>query len=180
MKPYAEVERPKGIFLTLAATGTVTFFAEAIVLMFIGFSGDTYRFLSSLQLHVQYDVSLQLMGIVSMGMGVFVFIWSVISRGRYAVSWEMPEDHALITWGPYRYVRHPSYLGYFLMVVGLFLTWLNLVAIIPFIAIPGYMGTVPIEEDLLVLRFGEEYLRYMQSTDRFLPSLFRRKNDAKR
>jgi protein-S-isoprenylcysteine O-methyltransferase Ste14 len=64
------------------------------------------------------------------------------------------------------------------MVIGLFLTWLNLAALAPLIAIPGYMGTVPLEEDLLILRFGEEYRRYVEITGRFLPILFRRENDA--
>ena len=108
-----------------------------------------------------------------MGSGVLVFTWSVLSRGRYAVSWAMPEDHVLVTWGPYRYIRHPSYLVYHLMVIGLLLTWLNLVAVVPLIAIPGYISIVPVEEDLLVHRFGDEYLRYMERTGRFIPNLFR-------
>ena len=171
MKSYAEVKRPGGSSLILAAMGTLVFFAEAIVLMLIGFDVEAFRFLSSLNLNIQYDASLQLVGIVLMGAGVFIFVWSVISRGRYAVSWEMPEDHILVTWGPYRYVRHPSYLGYFLMFAGLILTWLNLAAVLPLIAIPGYIGIVPHEEELLISRFGEKYRRYMERTGRFLPPI---------
>lgn len=173
--PHAEVEGPGGISLALAAIGTLSFFVEALVLMLLGFRGDTYGFLPSLQLHFQYDVLIQIIGIVGIGSGVLIFIWSVLSRGRYAISWEMPKDHVLVTWGPYRYVRHPSYLGYHMMVIGLFLTWLNLVAVVPLIAIPGYMSIVPVEEDLLVHRFGDEYLMYMERTGRFIPNLFRNK-----
>ena len=104
-----------------------------------------------------------------MGVGFLVFIWSVVTRGRHSVSWEMSDEHALITWGPYRHVRHPSYLGYFLMFSGLLLTWLNLVALIPLVAIPGYAKIAVTEEELLKQRFGDAYMRYMESTGRFIP-----------
>jgi len=86
----------------------------------------------------------------------------------------MPEDHRLVTWGPYRLVRHPSYLGYFLMFIGLFFTWLNLVAVIPLVAIPGYVVVVGQEEELLLSRFWEEYQRYRETTERFIPRLRKR------
>lgn len=177
---YAEVESPGGISLALAAIGTLSFFVEAVVLVLLGFRGDTYGFLPSLQLHFQYDVFIQITGIVGIGSGVLVFIWSVLSRGRYTVSWAMPKDHVLVTWGPYRYVRHPSYLGYHMMVIGLLFTWLNLVAVVPLIAILGYISIVHVEEYLLVHRFGDEYLRYMERTGRFIPSFFRKKNSSRR
>ncbi len=109
-----------------------------------------------------------------MGSGFFLFQWSVVARGMYSVSWAMGEDHRLVTWGPYRYVRHPSYLGYFLMFVGLLLTWLNPVALMPLMAIPGYVKVAATEEELLVMRFGEEYLKYQKAVGRFLPRLTRR------
>ena len=103
------------------------------------------------------------------------FACSVVARGRYAVSWGMTETHRLFTWGPYRHVRHPSYLGYFLMFFGLFLVWLNAIALIPLVAIPFYVRVSEKEEVLLVHRFGEEYLRYREATGLFLPRLRRNK-----
>jgi len=44
-----------------------------------------------------------------------------------------------------------------------------LLAMIPFIAIPGYIQITIIEEKLLEKRFGDEYRRYQQTTGRFLP-----------
>ena len=55
------------------------------------------------------------------------------------------------------------------MFSGLLLTWLNLVALIPLVAIPGYAQIAVTEEEMLKQRFGNEYLMYMESTGRFIP-----------
>jgi protein-S-isoprenylcysteine O-methyltransferase len=111
-----------------------------------------------------------------LAIGFFLFSWSVIVRGRYAISWKMPEDHVLVTWGPYGFVRHPSYLSYFIMFIGLFLLWMNLFAAIPLIAIPGYVRITDKEEEMLVERFGELYLQYQKRVNKFFPRLKRREN----
>lgn len=103
--------------------------------------------------------------------GYFLFTWSVLARGRYATSWKIPEDQRLVTWGPYRYVRHPSYLAYFILFTGLLLTLLNLVALVPFIAVPGYLRIATVEEELLVKRFGDAYLEYQHKTGKFFPKM---------
>jgi protein-S-isoprenylcysteine O-methyltransferase Ste14 len=108
-------------------------------------------------------------GVALETIGYFLFLWSVFERGRYATSWEMYEDHKLVTSGPYHYVRHPSYLAYFLLFFGLFFLLLNLVALIPLVAIPGYVRITKYEEQLLVERFGSEYVEYQERTGRFLP-----------
>lgn len=103
--------------------------------------------------------------------GYFIFLWSVFARGRYATTWKMLENHKLVTWGPYRYVRHPSYLAYFLMFFGLFLILLNLLALLPLIAIPGYIKIVEYEEKLLIKRFDEKYIEYQRKTGKFIPKI---------
>jgi len=155
---------------SFAAFGTLLFFLESILYSFLVFTGISSTLnIFFLQLQFQYDSYVQIVGIVVTGAGYFLFIWSVVARGKYAVSWAMAENHRLVTWGPYRYVRHPSYLGYFLMFFGLFLIWLNLVAMVPLAAIPGYAQVAAKEEELLMRRFGEEYIRYREITGRFFP-----------
>jgi protein-S-isoprenylcysteine O-methyltransferase Ste14 len=116
-------------------------------------------------------VYIQILGLLLTFFGYFLFVWSVVSRGRYAVSWGMSENHKLVTWGPYRYVRHPSYLGYFLMFLGFFLYWTNMFTLIPLVAIPGYYWVTFDEERLLTQRFGDEYAEYQKKTGRFIPKL---------
>ncbi|MBS7636575.1 isoprenylcysteine carboxylmethyltransferase family protein [Candidatus Bathyarchaeota archaeon] len=170
LKHQAEVEHPKGLLFVLAALGTFAFFIESasyIILVFTSFHKVLTN--SWLQLRFPSDSLVQAVGLLLTAFGYFLFIWSVLSRGRYATSWEMPENHKLVTWGPYRYVRHPAYLAYFILFAGLILTLLNLIAMIPLIAVPGYIKIASIEEELLIKRFGNEYQQYQQTTGKFFP-----------
>jgi len=171
-RTYAEVERPYGLAIALAAVGTIAYFLVTLLLLFLVFP-EPSSVLSSFPFGCQFPFMdyVQILGLVLTSLGYFLFIWSVVVRGRYATSWEMPEHQELVTWGPYRYVRHPSYMGYFLMFVGLFLLWSNVFTFFPVLAIPGYYQITFEEERLLVLRFGEEYVNYQNRTGRFVPKL---------
>ncbi|UCE44576.1 MAG: isoprenylcysteine carboxylmethyltransferase family protein [Candidatus Bathyarchaeota archaeon] len=166
-KTYAEVERPQGFIFTLAAFGTLFFFLESIAYPLLAFAGAEIP----LRLSFQHDSYVQGIGILLEISGYSLFMWSVLERGRYATSWEMREDHKLVTSGPHRYMRHPSYLAYFLMFSGLFFLLLNLVTLIPLVAIPGYVNLTTYEERLLTRRFGNKYVRYQEETGRFLPKI---------
>ena len=170
VKTFAEVERPLGFIVGLAAVGTIVYFLEALSYPFLVFTG-LISMLCVFPFHFQvpFMFHMQILGLVLTSVGYFLFTWSVVVRGRYAVSWEMPEDQRLVTWGPYRYVRHPSYLGYFLMFFGLFFLWSNLFTLFPLVAIPGYFRVTFEEERLLVERFGDEYVQYQKKTGRFIP-----------
>lgn len=166
----AEVDRPRGVAVMLTAFGTGIFFLESGLYIALAFM-DHFWILgdSVFQLRFSFDSQVQFSGIVVTGFGYALFTWSVLARGEFATSWEMPQNQELVTWGPYRYVRHPSYLAYFFLFVGFFLVVLNLLAVIPFVAIPGYVVLVDREEELLIRRFGVEYLEYRRRTGRFLP-----------
>jgi protein-S-isoprenylcysteine O-methyltransferase Ste14 len=170
VKSVAEVESPLGFIVSVAALGTCVYFAEAFLFQLLVFSGYGYL-LWSLPLQLPSVVYLQVIGVVLTVTGYFLFIWSVRVRGKFSVSWAMPEDQKLVTWGPYRFVRHPSYSGYFLMFVGFFLMWSNVFAVFPLFAIFGYYRASVVEEELLVKRFGDVYRDYQRKTGRFVPRI---------
>jgi protein-S-isoprenylcysteine O-methyltransferase Ste14 len=164
---------PSDIAVILGGLGTLVYFLEigtySLIVLINPFSSDSFFF----PLQYPFMLLLQTLGLAFTSAGFFIFNWSVIIRGRYAVSWNMPEDHKLITTGPYRYVRHPSYLGFFLMFIGLPLLLSNPFSLIPLVAIPGYYRATVHEERLLIERFGNEYLEYQKRTGRFFPKLQR-------
>jgi protein-S-isoprenylcysteine O-methyltransferase Ste14 len=78
----------------------------------------------------------------------------------------------LVTSGPYRWVRHPMYLGVALLLASYSLITANL-----FIALAGALivsllvKRTSTEEAKLVERFGEAYRQYASRTGRFLPRI---------
>lgn len=82
-------------------------------------------------------------------------------------------DHALVTTGPYRWIRHPLYTSGGLLFLGVGLmagNWfLLLFTILAITAIR--FAVVPAEEEALLERFGDDYRRYSGGTGRLLPRL---------
>jgi protein-S-isoprenylcysteine O-methyltransferase Ste14 len=78
--------------------------------------------------------------------------------------------HALVTSGPYRWIRHPFYAA-----AALSVTANGLVAANGFLLATGWATVVLMvlrttkEEQLLVARFGEPCRSYMSRTRRFIP-----------
>ena len=83
-------------------------------------------------------------------------------------------DHELVTWGPYRWVRHPMYPTFLLLSAGmLLLTGHWLLGAPPFVGVALVMALrTPREEAMLIERFGDEYRVYAERVGRYLPRLF--------
>lgn len=80
------------------------------------------------------------------------------------------KDHALVTDGPYRWVRHPMYSATFLAVVGFSLLTANwFIALTGLIALTLLVARTPVEERQLIEKFGDQYRQYMKRTGRFFP-----------
>ena len=171
---YAEVDRPANILVALAALATFVYFIESgVFLIFFYSSGEAVLSRLPGSLSMPEPFLLQVIGAIPTVVGFALFIWSVSTRGRYSASWAMRSDPRLVTIGPYRYVRHPWYLGYVLMFLGLPLLLQNLVALAPLTGVPGYCVITFAEEELVLKRFGQEHGDYQKRTGRFLPRLSR-------
>jgi protein-S-isoprenylcysteine O-methyltransferase Ste14 len=169
-----EIEKRIAVPLLLAGTGTIAFFLESFLYLLLAFS-EGFRLPAFLDFGANWVNVLAVFGSLVMVFGYGIFIWSVVARRQYATSWQMPTDQKLVDWGPYRYARHPSYLGYFLMFIGFLLMWQNALALIPLIAIPGYARITNREEEMLVATFGTKYREYRKHVGRFLPRISVRK-----
>lgn len=172
MKPkQPEIPTPSALSLGGLTLGTGVFFLESLLYLLLAVPGNPFSSVASLTLKPIDIIQFEFAGATTMTVGYVIFIWSVIARGKYATSWEMSAEHKLVDWGPYRYVRHPSYLGYFLMFIGFFLMWPNLLALIPMVAIPAYALVAKEEESMLVKKFGNSYKEYQLRVGQFLPKI---------
>ena len=107
-------------------------------------------------------------------MMISCFFWLFKHIGRNITpTHKTRADHALVTTGPYHWVRHPLYSAgsTFWLSMGLrsakwiFMVLLGVMMVFLLIRIPQ-------EEANLVEEFGDEYRDYMKRTGRFLPRMF--------
>jgi protein-S-isoprenylcysteine O-methyltransferase Ste14 len=81
----------------------------------------------------------------------------------------------LVTDGIYRYIRHPQYVGIFLIIFGWLLHWPTLLTLIIFPVLVGsYYWLAIREERELEEALGIEYANYKAKTPRFFPHLIRK------
>jgi protein-S-isoprenylcysteine O-methyltransferase Ste14 len=76
--------------------------------------------------------------------------------------------------GPYRLIRHPSYTGGLLALVGAGLTrdnWLSLAAL-TLLPLAGVLVRIRYEEARLRDAFGADYRRYASRTARLVPGVW--------
>ncbi len=82
-------------------------------------------------------------------------------------------EHRLVQEGPYSVIRHPLYVSYVLILLGLALVLRLYWLLIPTAGILlGIYPTARAEEAMLVERFGEAYMGYQRRVGMFLPKLF--------
>ena len=72
--------------------------------------------------------------------------------------------------GPYHWVRHPSYTGGLITVLGILICCCNVVSLAALIvAVAGYANRIIIEERALATDLGDPYRAYMRRTKRLIP-----------
>lgn len=83
-------------------------------------------------------------------------------------------DQQVVQHGPYKLIRHPSYTGALVVVIGLGLmigNWVSLCALATCLFL-GLLYRISVEERELRLHLGQPYEEYMQRTKRLIPFLF--------
>jgi protein-S-isoprenylcysteine O-methyltransferase Ste14 len=84
-------------------------------------------------------------------------------------------DHALVTTGPYQWVRHPLYTtaGAMFIAIGLMAANWFILLFAGLIVFLVRLLVVPREEQALTAKFGDDYRDYMMRTGAMLPRLIR-------
>jgi len=114
-------------------------------------------------------------GAVSMVLGLALRLWAVVTLGRsFSTFLGVHPGQTVIRHGPYRWVRHPSYTGLWLIVLGFGVGvghWLSLTAC-ACISLIGVIPRIRIEEAELTRVLGEEYRAYQRHTYRLVPGIW--------
>jgi protein-S-isoprenylcysteine O-methyltransferase Ste14 len=114
-------------------------------------------------------------GVVVIWVGLALRVWAVLTLGRsFSTSIQVDADQTVVTRGPYRWVRHPSYTGLLLIALGFGLgagNWLSL-AVCVVIPLVGLLPRIAIEEAELARVLGERYRNYQKATRRLVPGLW--------
>jgi protein-S-isoprenylcysteine O-methyltransferase len=124
-----------------------------------------------------FVVLLQLRGLAAalFAAGLALRWYAIVHLGRFfTVDVAIAADHQVIDTGPYRLIRHPSYTGALLALLGLGLSYGNvvslLVLVVPTTAV--FLHRIAIEEQALVAGLGVRYEQYRRRTRRLVPWVY--------
>lgn len=109
-------------------------------------------------------------GLVVLGLALLAWVHVALDR-NFSPMLRIRADHTMITHGPYRWVRHPMYTAFLMLMGGYFLLTGH---VLLFLTALGMLVTIlavrtPREEAMLVGRFGDAYRAYMARTGALLP-----------
>lgn len=113
-------------------------------------------------------------GIALMLFGIAFRQWAIWVLGRFfSTNVKILSGQKVVKDGPYSVIRHPSYSGALLILLGLGLASRTLAGTIIIIAISGvaYYYRITVEEKFLKAEFGKEYIEYAKKTKRLIPYL---------
>jgi protein-S-isoprenylcysteine O-methyltransferase Ste14 len=119
-----------------------------------------------------YNVAIFGVSLALIWAGIALRWWSFRTLGRYFTFTVMTSaDQPVITTGPYRLLRHPSYSGILLILGGIGLSlgnWLSLAALI-LLPVAGFIYRIKVEEAALSATLGAAYTTYAGGRNRIIP-----------
>lgn len=107
--------------------------------------------------------------------GVVLRTWAIVTLGRFfTYDVTIQPGHRVVTAGPYRWVRHPSYTGGQVGLLGLGVALGSAAAVFALVVVPliGVLIRIRHEERTLRTALGAEYDAYAARTPRLLPGIW--------
>ena len=111
-------------------------------------------------------------GITIMLAGMALRFWSVAALGAsFRTTIETHTDQKVVSNGPYRLIRHPSYSGSILICCGYGIALQNWLSLLTAVLLPlaALLYRIHMEEPALVASFGTEYIEYQKRTKKLIP-----------
>jgi len=109
--------------------------------------------------------------IMLIGILLVIYGWRQIHKAR--------KEGKLVTTGLYAYMRHPQYVGFLLITLGLNVQWLTIITLLlwPILAFLYYRLAKSEDKDVEE-QFGEEFRKYKQEVPAFIPRIRRKTTNS--
>jgi protein-S-isoprenylcysteine O-methyltransferase Ste14 len=114
--------------------------------------------------------------------GLLIFLFGLILRwcaiiqlkNAFTVDVAISKDQAIKTDGLYKKIRHPSYAGLLLMLVGLSIAMNDVISffVISFTNFITISYRILVEERVLTDEFGDSYQKYKSATKKIIPGIY--------
>lgn len=115
------------------------------------------------------------LGLLMIFGGFFFRYWSIQVLGKFFTSKvHIQSDHELIQNGPYKLLRHPSYTGAWISMIGISLFFQSKMGLVfsIFVYFLIYIYRIECEEKALEGIFGDAYVQYRKKTWGILPFIY--------
>ena len=117
----------------------------------------------------------RVLGVIVLWLGLATRVWAIASPGAaFRTTVEVDPGQTVVSSGPYRWIRHPSYTGLLLIVAGFGLAaddWRSLLACLV-LPLPAFVRRIHVEEAELNRVLGDAYRSYQASTARLIPGIW--------
>jgi protein-S-isoprenylcysteine O-methyltransferase Ste14 len=114
-------------------------------------------------------------GVIAIASGSLARQWAISTLGRFfTLDVQVSDDQLVVTNGPYRWVRHPSYTADLLAFTGIGLALGNWLALLAAATLPllGLLVRIHVEEGALLTNLGEPYRAYAKGRKRLVPRVW--------
>jgi protein-S-isoprenylcysteine O-methyltransferase Ste14 len=114
-------------------------------------------------------------GVTAIVVGSLGRQWAISTLGRFfTLNVQIGDDQQVVTDGPYRWVRHPSYTADLVAFTGIGLALGNWLAVLAAVLLPliGLVVRIHVEEGALFKYLGEPYRAYAKNRSRLVPRVW--------
>lgn len=121
---------------------------------------------------------LKIIGLVVYLIGLAFVLWARRTLGRNwglstSAQVRLRQDHQLVRAGPYAFVRHPMYFGWWVCMLGLTIlypVWAVLLMLV--FSVISFAGRARREESVLSQRFAQDWIEYRSHTRFLIPFIY--------
>ncbi len=152
----------------------------AMIILGLGLCVPLFYFgwIPLLSMAVEIAILLDVIGLVLYLAGLMFTLWARRTLGRYwgistSQQVKLLDEHQLIQSGPYTFVRHPMYFGWWVCMFGLTLiypVWAMFLLLV--FSVISFAGRARREEATLQERFGKEWVEYKKHTKSLIPFIY--------